>query len=193
MRIDPAAPVPNWDNLEIAFESDDALINYYDRQTGAVLMFSSYDDDLIPNQAVTREQVADDGVRFRRIEPVPSREKFAWMEKFVGTVRDARLAGRLEAALGMQRPFRRFKDALVGAERERWYAFERALLRRYIARWLADADIAVGAAPPWPELAADPEPTDEELRREAHACVERLPSSHLPRVAALLRSIVAEG
>jgi hypothetical protein len=155
VQIDPAAPIPEWDYLEMAFDMSAEFLNFYDRQTGEVVLFmpDGYGDD---EQETTWQQVEADPQRFVKIEPVPSREKFMWMEAFVATVSDPRSAGRLEGALGGPRPFRRFKDSLSAYEVQRWYAFQCERLRRHVAGWLDAQGIAVGAAPPWPELADGP-------------------------------------
>lgn len=151
MQIDPAAPIPDWSYLEMAFDMSAEFRNFYDRQTGEVALFMP-DGSLDDEQEVTWQDVEEDPQRFVEIEAVGSREKYGWMEAFVETVVDQRLAGRLAGALGGPRPFRRFKDELAGEE-QRWFAFERVRLRRHIAAWFDEQGIAVGAAPPWPELA----------------------------------------
>lgn len=156
MQIDLNSPIPEWDALEEAFTYEPAtIVGFLDRQTGEVVDYMPYDDYAPDEQEATLERVEGEPDRYVRIVPVSSREKFTWMEAFVDTVADQRVAGRLEGALGGPRPFRRFKDSLSASEEQRWYAFERERLRRYVARWLDEQGIAVGAAPPWPELAQD--------------------------------------
>lgn len=194
MRIDPTAPTPDWSRLEEAFEFGPEITSFFDLATGEIVGLMSDEDFDDPEGEATRAMIDGDPDRFMRIEPVGSREKYTWMERFVETVGDVRLAGRLEGALAGKSPFRRFKDTLHGsAELERWYAFERAMLRRWVVAWLEEHEITVGTAPPWPEPAEPPAPTDDALRRLAHECLDRVPSSHLGRVAALLRSIADGG
>jgi hypothetical protein len=190
VQIDPKAPTPEWPDLELAFDFDpEMVVGFFDRQTGEIVEYMPNDDYAPEEQEATIERIDSEPGRYLKIERVPSREKFSWMEKFIETVGDPRLASRLAGALGGARPFRRFKDTLQGPELERWYAFERGLVRRYVVEWLETHGIAVGAAPPWPELAEPSEPSDEELRRMAHELLDRVPSSHLSRVAGLLKSL----
>lgn len=191
MRISPVAAVPDWSQLETAFEFDPELMgpSFYDRASGTVVA-------LIPDLPERDELAAlieGEPERFVRIERVEPRVEFEWMERFAATIADGRLAARLQQALGGARPFRRFKDTLHGAGKhaiERWYAFSQAQRRRAIVAWIEERDVAVGEAPPWPDLDEEPNPDPEELRRLARECIERMPVGHLPRVAALLQELV---
>jgi hypothetical protein len=68
------------------------------------------------------------------------------MEAFIETVKDSSLKNRLENALSQKRPFRSFKDVLIGlAEEERWYEFQAARNRRRALEWLEENNLeAVG-------------------------------------------------
>jgi hypothetical protein len=65
------------------------------------------------------------------------------MERFIATVDDERLQERLRAAVDGQRPFRRFKDELYEHpdERQRWFEFRDARLRRRVLDWLDEEGI----------------------------------------------------
>ena len=65
------------------------------------------------------------------------------MLDFLDTVKDMRLRGLLENAVQGQGAFSRFKDAVARDpdERQRWFAFRDARLRRRIIEWLGDKDI----------------------------------------------------
>ena len=191
MRISPGAAVPEWSDLEVAFEADPELMgpSFYDRASGTVVA-------LMPDWPEGGELAAlieGEPERFVRIERPETQVEFGWMEQFAATIADERVAARLRQALGGARPFRRFKDTLHGAGKhvlERWYAFSRVQRRRAIVAWLEEHDVEVGEAPPWPDLDEEPGPDPEELRRLARECIDRLPVSHLPRVAALLQELV---
>lgn len=192
MHITPDAPIPAWSSLEEAFEYDaNAIAAFYDRDTGEVVGFMADPGMRCEGDQAMMDRIDSAPGRYLRIDPVDAREKFGWMEAFVETVGDPRLAGRLEGALGGPRPFRRFKDERYGEERERWFAFSRERVRRHVVEWVEAHELPVGAAPPWPAPAEEPELDDDELRRVAHACIDRVPSSELPRAAALLQSLVA--
>jgi hypothetical protein len=81
--------------------------------------------------------------RFIDVPRSESSENFAVMEAFIETVADERFQNQLWNAIRQRRPFRRFKDALMDdpVEQERWFAFERAEIRRRIQSWLEDEGI----------------------------------------------------
>lgn len=78
------------------------------------------------------------GSRFIDIPRIESRESYRWMERFIGTVDDRGIQEQLWYAINGRHPFRRFKDALESypTEREHWFAFEAAELRRSMRAWL---------------------------------------------------------
>jgi hypothetical protein len=87
-----------------------------------------------------------------RYRPVPgsdSRSGYEDMEEFIYTVRDERLAARLQRAIGGKGAFRYFKDVLSDypAERERWFAFRDQRERRRMLEWLESEGIALAAEP----------------------------------------------
>ena len=83
------------------------------------------------------------GTRFVEVPHDESSDAYRDMEVFVETVRDQRLQERLWEALRGRKPFRRFRDALTAAplERERWFAFAEACVRKRVLEWLADEGI----------------------------------------------------
>jgi hypothetical protein len=83
------------------------------------------------------------GTRYLSVPKADSHEGYRDMEDFIETVRDEHLATRLEDAIGGRGPFRRFKDVLLSYsdERERWFKFRDARLRKRILDWLASQDI----------------------------------------------------
>ena len=191
MRISPIAAVPVWSELEAAFEFDPEFmgLSFYDRASGTVVALMPD----CPEWGALAALIEGEPARFVRIEQLEHDVEFKWMQQFAAKVRDERLAARLNHALRTPRPFRRFKETVHSAGkhvRERWYAFLQAQRRRVIVAWLEEHDVAVGEAPPWPDLDEEPGPDPEELRRLARECIDRLPVSHLPRVAALLQELV---
>jgi hypothetical protein len=83
------------------------------------------------------------GTRYIRVPGGDSREGYRDMEAFIATVRDVRLANRLERAISGRGAFRYFKDVLLDhpRERERWFAFKDQQLRAL--EWLAEEKIEV--------------------------------------------------
>jgi hypothetical protein len=85
----------------------------------------------------------DFGDRFIEIPKIESSQAFEYMEEFIQTVRNRRLSDRLSDVLGMNKPFRRFKDVLADypEEEKRWFKYEEDRKREYIKEWLKDEDI----------------------------------------------------
>lgn len=154
MRLAADAPTPDWDSLEFAFEcADPELRSYYDTVTGEVCVTGPFEDD--PGE---RERIDGDPQRYLEIDRLDSREQCGWMERFaLEEVADELLRERLLRALTGRGVFRRFKDALLAAprERERWFAYHSSALRRAIEQWFAERDLPVGTPPPWSRSPGD--------------------------------------
>ncbi len=152
----PVRKVPiSWDSLEDAFENNaPEVASYLHLETGEVVRFVEgiSDPDL-------HDRVADDP-SYMLVDPVPSREQYRWMERFIESVEDDALRGRLAAAIQGRGAFRRFKDVLLDdpVERERWFAFRSARLRSAMEAWLKAHGIEP-APRPEPEV-----PSSEEVR-----------------------------
>jgi hypothetical protein len=146
LQIHPDAPTPDWDLLMLALEGGmpDATC-FFDRVTGRVPWRSPHGD---PDPELERALDEEPG-RFVRIDPIPSRERFRWMQDFVEALADDALADDLARALRGSRPFRGFRDALHADARAQWFAEQERRLRRSAVAWLAANAVAVGAAPPW--------------------------------------------
>jgi hypothetical protein len=130
----------DWDALEMAFESHVPEQRcFLDRTTGAL----HHDGET---------SVAEpDPDRFVRVEPVPSREQYRMMERFIATVVHPALKDALQDAIVGKGAFRRFKDALgrYPDERKRWFAFRDALLHLHILDWMKAARIELQEMPAW--------------------------------------------
>lgn len=134
----------------LALQSSD-LENYLDLTSGMVIpifedgFLDDFDDDLEDDfeAAGDRIDVAGQPERYRRIDTVPSYQGFRWMEDFAFSQEDDRLREELLLALDRKRPFRSFKDALLGhpEARERWFAFEEGRLLEVAREWLAGEGI----------------------------------------------------
>lgn len=134
----------DWTALEIAFESHvpDQRV-FLDRTTGALVQ---------QGQPDARDRDLDgDTTRFVPVEPVPSREQYRMMERFIATVTNTALKDALQDAIVGKGAFRRFKDALgrTPDERKRWFAFRDALLHLHILDWLKAARIELQEMPAW--------------------------------------------
>jgi hypothetical protein len=66
------------------------------------------------------------------LDPVPSHERFEWMEEFVQTVHSVTARAALGNALRQKKPFRQFKEALIEYPlvRGQWFRFQEAKLKQ---------------------------------------------------------------
>jgi hypothetical protein len=139
----------DWTQLELAFESHAPEQRcFLDKTSGALVV------DLDATSA------ADP--RYARVEPVPSREQYRMMERFIQTVTNPALKDALNDAIVGKGAFRRFKDAVSRhpEERKRWFAFRDALLHRYILDWLKGCRVELQEMPAWnlePPMTPSPE------------------------------------
>ena len=148
---------PDMARLVEAFDnnSGEGFLHYFlDRQSGEVLVvtaetLSAVEDGDDPStiEGESPEELADALLvvndtedRYRVVEGEGSREPFKDMQDFTETVADRQLRYHLDTALNGNRPFRRFKDALVWdqAELDRWYAYRDAQQLERVRQWLRD-------------------------------------------------------
>jgi hypothetical protein len=135
----------DWTALEAAFESHAPdMRNFLDRRSGALLSLVPGDDAAQQAHREAKEHAVE-------VEPVPSREQYRMMERFIDTVTHAQLKERLKDAIVGKGAFRRFKDVLAHfpEERKRWFAFRDVLLHRHIVEWLKGARVEVIEMPAW--------------------------------------------
>lgn len=170
-----AREVPvNWEALEDAFENNAPEVHsYMHLVTGDVLRIV---DGVADPQMHSR--IAADAA-YLAIEPVSSREQYRWMERFMPTVEDDVLRGKLNQAIDGKGAFRRFKDVLMGytTERERWFSFRSERLRTFMEAWLsahAVKAIARQEAPEPPKAATDAVP---ESGPQSTTLIEEAPKS----------------
>ena len=110
--------------------------HFLDTTTGEIIpLCSEYDD----YEELSERIEADLGERYRRIEPLGSRESFRIMEDFASTLPESSLKSRLAEALSRNKPFSRFKDVLHSDRilRDHWFAFRDDAHARHARDWLA--------------------------------------------------------
>jgi hypothetical protein len=145
--------------LDFAFESGSTGVEFYlDLETGEFISFTeetrsafeAMDEDEgdsekpdLPDwlqEEVERAAAVESGfgTRYISVPADESNEAYRDMEDFVETVEDRRLQLRLSDAIRGRGAFRRFKDVLLGSPRERdaWFAFQNARVRRRVLDWL---------------------------------------------------------
>ncbi len=141
-----------WEALEDAFENNAPEVHsYLHFDTGEVIRIV----DGVADPAM-HSRIMSDG-KYLRIDPVSSREQYRWMERFIATVEDSEIRGRLTAAIDGKGAFRRFKDALMHQplDRERWFVFRSERLRACMEAWLAAHGIRPVTRATWDVPTAD--------------------------------------
>jgi hypothetical protein len=151
----------DWMLLEAAFESHAPELScWLNRLTGEIVNLAP---DSEPGE---RARVHTAG--WIEVQPVPSREQYRMMERFIETVTHPPLKERLQDSIVGKGAFRRFKDVIsrFPDERKRWFAFRDVLLHRHMLEWLKAEKIEVLEMPAWslelPTTPSSGEPITEE-------------------------------
>src|SRR2546425_438923 len=114
----------DWMELEAAFESHAPDVKSWLHKSTGELVTMTNDSD----EAVRARTEADPS--WVSVEPVPSREQYRMMERFIETVIHPALKDRLQDSIVGKGAFRRFKDVIsrFPDECKRWFAFRDVLL-----------------------------------------------------------------
>ncbi len=138
----------DWAALEAAFENHAPDVrSHLHRQGGEIV--SIVGDGEADEAALQRVHAHPEA--YVQVEPVPSREQYRMMERFIETVTNGTLKERLADSIVGKGAFRRFKD-IIGRfpeERKRWFAFRDVLLHRHILEWLKQHKLEVVEMPAW--------------------------------------------
>ena len=141
----PLKKVPiAWEALEDAFENNAPEVHsYLQLETGEVIRIV----DGIADPGMHSRVMGDPA--YLRIDPVSSREQYRWMERFIATVEEPELRGKLVHSIDGKGAFRRFKDVLMSypVDRERWFTFRSERLRACMEGWLATHGLEATARP----------------------------------------------
>ena len=89
------------------------------------------------------DRIDEEPDRYHQIEPLISRQSFQIMEDFAESLPASSWKSRLIDALSLNKPFRRFRDA-VHADlklRDQWFAFQREALKARARHWLKSLGI----------------------------------------------------
>ena len=144
----------NWDDLEMALTwRSDELEYFLDLRSCEVRQwrrraFAGDGEDFELSEDEADARLAEGSLV--RIEPLEASVEYGWMTEFTASVTNTHLRDRLEIALDGRGAFRRFKDVLAEypPERERWFRFRDARVRKAMREWLEDHDIEPMTAPP---------------------------------------------
>jgi len=115
---------------------------YLDKETGKVLLYSDgmLNDEIFDDLDEEEEEIdIEDYLAQDRFEEIPSfssSDSYRIMEAFVEILPKGPERRELENALEGRKPFRRFKDALDGGTRERWFTFEHRANKKRAREWL---------------------------------------------------------
>ena len=121
----------NLEEIAWAMQNDGSLGSeyYLNLDTGDVVN-PGFEEDLDPDDI-------EEG-HYAYIDRIESYESYQHMEDFTATLPAGKARSELEQTLIRSKPFRHFKDALeyFPEEREAWFVFKDAAMRRVIIRWL---------------------------------------------------------
>jgi len=134
---------------EITWELEEIYEEIYDEDGNRVVTLEDYlqqrdDPDWQKEMILEADRVEQGyGTRYIRVERDDPYGDYRDMERFIGTVEDARLRERLWNAIQGRGAFRRFKDLLVRHPQveEAWFDFKDARLQKRVANWLETHDI----------------------------------------------------
>lgn len=188
-----------WEALEDAFENNAHEVHsYLHLETGEVIRVVDGVADPTMHQRIMQD------ASYLRIDPVSSREQYRWMERFIATVDEVDLRGKLAHSIDGKGAFRRFKDVLMGfpTDRERWFVFRSERLRACMQAWLEAHGIEVTDRQEWRVPSVDdikapeapdaevprkaPRPTVDANRRRAVALLDALPAKDVEAAVAYL-------
>jgi len=149
----------DWAGLEAAFENHSPEVrSFLDHETGEVIT-------VIGEGEGEHDDVRIHPERYLQVEPIPSREQYRIMERFIATVPFPRLAERLSDAIVGKGAFRRFKDCIAQHpdERKRWFSFRDVLVHQFILDWCKANHVEAANHPDWAtDLPPPPEASSEE-------------------------------
>jgi hypothetical protein len=109
--------------------------SYLDTATGNILFVGDGADDAPEN--------IEEDARYIWIEPIDSHASYRIMEDFIATVDDPNVSAQLAHVIEGDKPFRRFRNALVDFPSlpEVWFAFENAAHIRFSESWCEENGI----------------------------------------------------
>lgn len=135
-----------YDQIRRAYEQGSAEARYFlDIETGEIIPVFVELIERGGNQEDARKIAGGVNVRYFLVPHKPSREGYAEMEDFVGTLKDRHLRSSLLEALEEKSPFRRFREILVSypPEEKRWVEERDLRIHDEIDDWLRKNEIVL--------------------------------------------------
>jgi len=130
------------DSLYIAME-DNSYENFcfLDMETGELLFFSDYLDD--DENGISKDEVEENEERYEPVPKIDSDEAWEYMEDFIDTLTDDRLARLLARSIRGRGAFRQFKNILLDypEEEARWYKFKDDKIKEQAREWLKEIGV----------------------------------------------------
>jgi hypothetical protein len=133
--------------LETAFE-DDMAEYFFDPESGRIVSHLKPDPfgygDIEEDKKTDEDEISETEriEEWLPIDRISSHERFEWMEEFTTTVYSITAQTALRQALAQRKPFRNFKDTLMGypGVRQQWFRFEDAKRREYAVDFIERLD-----------------------------------------------------
>jgi len=128
--------------LESAFE-DDMAEYFFDPESGRIVFHFKPDPfgygDIEEEDEISETDRIEEWLPIDRIS---SHERFSWMDEFTTTVYSITAQTALRQALAKRKPFRNFKDTLMGypGVRQQWFRFQDAKRREYAVDFIERLD-----------------------------------------------------
>jgi len=155
--------------LETALEDNNGG-EYFFLPDSAEIHFRPSEDMFDEDTEEDEESAIPEDAEVLSVDPIPSHERFRWMEDFIRSVHSIAAQSVLRNALRQKKPFRHFKDALLQypAVRQQWFQFEADRMRQEAIALIESFD--------WEILeVVDPRPSTE-VSVEADAAERLLPT-----------------
>ena len=130
------------DEMVAALENHDDESQYFlDLRTGEILLL--IDESIVgPNDDLEMQLEAEPD-RYREINPISSSDAWQVMADFIEQLPDGEAGQMLARAVGLNHPFRRFKDILLDYPkiREQWFVFHERAMLELVRKWLEEEGI----------------------------------------------------
>ena len=120
-------------------EGDANITQYFDAETGELIIFNRYGDDIDEDEY---EEIEFND-RYELVPRLSASERFRMRTEFANTRKNVRLRDSLLEALRIKRGLSQFRNVLDRNpdDLKEWYEFEREFLSRQVKEWLSELGI----------------------------------------------------